>query len=211
MLFPIAFVVVFSPLTHLHLPYDSPGLCSSVGVVIIPNCGVCLWAEPWPSEISFLDAYFGPDIWNSILETEFLLSMFYSWVWWPMSVIPALGRLRQKDQGWVWGQPGLRSETQSQKKAGRQCLTPVILATQEAEIRRIAVQSQPRQIVRKSLSQKIPSQKRAGGVAQGVGPEFKPQYCKKKKKKTYSLRKVFAVFHHPSESICVTWSSCLLW
>jgi hypothetical protein len=27
-----------------------------------------------------------------------------------------------------------------------------------------------------------PSQKRAGGVAQGVGPEFKPQYRKKKKK-----------------------------
>jgi hypothetical protein len=27
------------------------------------------------------------------------------------------------------------------------------------------------------------SQKRAGGVAQGVGPEFKPQYQKKKKKK----------------------------
>jgi hypothetical protein len=25
--------------------------------------------------------------------------------------------------------------------------------------------------------------KRAGGVAQGVGPEFKPQYWKKKKKK----------------------------
>jgi hypothetical protein len=27
------------------------------------------------------------------------------------------------------------------------------------------------------------SQKSAGGVAQGEGPEFKPQYCKKKKKK----------------------------
>jgi hypothetical protein len=26
---------------------------------------------------------------------------------------------------------------------------------------------------------KISSQKRAGGVAQGVGPEFKSQYCKK--------------------------------
>jgi hypothetical protein len=26
------------------------------------------------------------------------------------------------------------------------------------------------------------SQKSAGGVAQGKGPEFKPQYCKKKKK-----------------------------
>jgi hypothetical protein len=30
---------------------------------------------------------------------------------------------------------------------------------------------------------KNPLQKRAGGVAQGVGPEFKPQYHKKKKKK----------------------------
>jgi hypothetical protein len=31
------------------------------------------------------------------------------------------------------------------------------------------------------MSQKSPSQKRAGGVAGGIGPEFKPQYCKKKK------------------------------
>jgi hypothetical protein len=29
--------------------------------------------------------------------------------------------------------------------------------------------------------EKKQSQERAGGVAQGVGPEFKPQYCKKKK------------------------------
>jgi hypothetical protein len=29
---------------------------------------------------------------------------------------------------------------------------------------------------------KNPSQKRADGVTQGVDPEFKPQYCKKKKK-----------------------------
>jgi hypothetical protein len=44
------------------------------------------------------------------------------------------------------------------------------------------VQSQPRQIVSAILSQKNPSQKnRLGGVAQGEGPEFKPQYCKKKK------------------------------
>jgi hypothetical protein len=33
-----------------------------------------------------------------------------------------------------------------------------------------------------SISKK-PFAKRAGGVAQGVGPEFKPQYHKKKKKK----------------------------
>jgi hypothetical protein len=38
-------------------------------------------------------------------------------------------------------------------------LTPVIPATQEAEIRRIVVQSQPGQIVHETFSQKNPSQK----------------------------------------------------
>jgi hypothetical protein len=58
------------------------------------------------------------------------------------------------------------------EQAGCWWLTPIILATQEAEIRRIAVQS---------LAEKNPLQIKAGGVAQGVGPEFKPQCCKKKK------------------------------
>jgi hypothetical protein len=44
----------------------------------------------------------------------------------------------------------------------------------------IKVQSQPTQIVLKTLSRKNPSQKRAGGVAHGVGPEFST--AKKKKK-----------------------------
>jgi hypothetical protein len=58
---------------------------------------------------------------------------------------------------------------------------PVPLAIQEVEIRRIEVRSQPRHIVCETLSQKKTLQKkRAGGVAQGVGPEFKPQYRKKK-------------------------------
>jgi hypothetical protein len=39
-------------------------------------------------------------------------------------------------------------------KAEHPCLIPVILATQEAEIRRIMVQSQPRQIIYETLSQK---------------------------------------------------------
>jgi hypothetical protein len=52
-------------------------------------------------------------------------------------------------------------------------LTPVIPASQETEIRRIVVQSQPGQKVLKTLSQKYPTQNRAGEVAQVWGPEFK--------------------------------------
>jgi hypothetical protein len=44
----------------------------------------------------------------------------------------------------------------------------------------MAVRSQTRQIVRNPISKQ--SQKRAGGVAQGVDPEFKLQYCQKNKK-----------------------------
>jgi hypothetical protein len=44
----------------------------------------------------------------------------------------------------------------TEKKDGHQWLTPIILATQEAEIRRIEVQSQPRQIVsRDPISKKL--------------------------------------------------------
>jgi hypothetical protein len=55
----------------------------------------------------------------------------------------------------------------------------VILATQEAEISRIMVQSQPGQIIHETLSRIKHFTKKACGVAQGVGPEIKPQYYKK--------------------------------
>jgi hypothetical protein len=64
--------------------------------------------------------------------------------------------------------------------AGHWWLIPVILATQEAEIRRIAARSQPGQIVCETLSQRTIHKNRAGGVAEGEGSEFKPQYCEKK-------------------------------
>jgi hypothetical protein len=51
---------------------------------------------------------------------------------------------------------------------------PTILTIQEAEITRIMVQSQPWQIVHEILAQKTLHKNRAGGVAQGEGPEFKP-------------------------------------
>jgi hypothetical protein len=65
---------------------------------------------------------------------------------------------------------------------------PANLATKETEIRRIKVQSQPKQIAHegKILSQKTHDKKRAGRVAQGVGPEFKPQYQNKKKERKKS-------------------------
>jgi hypothetical protein len=47
------------------------------------------------------------------------------------------------------------------------------------------VQSQPGQIVQETYLKKKSSRKRAGGVAQGIDPEFKAQCCTKKKKKTF--------------------------
>jgi hypothetical protein len=43
-------------------------------------------------------------------------------------------------------------------------------------------------IVHKTLSgKKKPSQKRVGGLTQGIGPEFKPQYPKQQQKKNEIL------------------------
>jgi hypothetical protein len=50
---------------------------------------------------------------------------------------------------------------------------PVTLAIQEAEIRRTVVRSQPRQNSSQDPISKIHHKKRAGGVAQNIGPEFK--------------------------------------
>jgi GTPase Era involved in 16S rRNA processing len=67
----------------------------------------------------------------------------------------------------------------SEISVGHRCLMSIILATQGAEIKRIMVQSQPRKIISEMLSRKYLSQKSASGVAQGVGPEFKPSNTKK--------------------------------
>jgi hypothetical protein len=73
----------------------------------------------------------------------------------------------------------------NERHAGCWWFMPIILGTQEVDIRRIAVWHQPGQTVPETVSRKKnnPSLKRASGVAQGVGPEFKPQYSKKKKER----------------------------
>jgi hypothetical protein len=58
----------------------------------------------------------------------------------------------------------------------------VLLLTQEAEIRRITVQSQPGQIVCKTLSWKNPSQKRTGRVGSRCRPWVQAPVPKKKYK-----------------------------
>jgi hypothetical protein len=67
-------------------------------------------------------------------------------------------------------------------------LTPVILATREAEIKRIAVRSLPNSSTRPYLKKTL-HKNRAGRVAHGEGPEFKPQYPPKKKKQTDKTKK----------------------
>jgi hypothetical protein len=59
---------------------------------------------------------------------------------------------------------------------------PVILATQEAEIRRIMGFEVSLANSSGDPISKKPSQKRAGGMVQGIGPEFKLLYCKKESK-----------------------------
>jgi hypothetical protein len=61
------------------------------------------------------------------------------------------------------------------------------------------------QTVLKTLCLKNPSQKRAGGVAQGVAPEFKPQYRKKREKEEEERMAKFQVtkftFHNELLSV----------
>jgi hypothetical protein len=71
---------------------------------------------------------------------------------------------------------------------------PVILATQEAEIRRIMVQSQPRQMVLETLSRKNLHKNNVGGLAQEEGPEFKPQ-CHRKRRKRKRKSMFFIISH----------------
>jgi hypothetical protein len=47
--------------------------------------------------------------------------------------------------------------------------------------------------------------KRAGGMAQGVDPEFKPHYCKNKQtKETPKVRHMyFCLFYNASVTLCI--------
>jgi hypothetical protein len=71
-----------------------------------------------------------------------------------------------------WWVSGEQRAGEERKESGQ----VLVAHTCNPNYSRIVVQSQPRQIGQETISQKNPPQKRAGGVAQGIGPEFKPQY-----------------------------------
>jgi hypothetical protein len=96
-----------------------------------------------------------------------------------LPVVPTLGRLRQENHlSSTWATQG-DPVSKDKETAGCWWLMPVILATQEAKIRRIIFRSQSRQIVQDIPSQKYPTQNRLNRVAQARGTEFKSQYYKK--------------------------------
>jgi hypothetical protein len=69
--------------------------------------------------------------------------------------------------------------------AGHWWLMPVILATQEAEIRKIGFKASPgKWFMRPNLEKHFTKI----GLAQGEDPEFKPQYRKKKKNPPFVLQ-----------------------
>jgi hypothetical protein len=61
------------------------------------------------------------------------------------------------------------------------------------EIRRITVQVQPGQNSSRDPISKKPITKKAGVVAQGIGPEFKSQYCRNKTKTCSSIIQPFLI------------------
>jgi hypothetical protein len=56
--------------------------------------------------------------------------------------------------------------------------------------------------------EKKKSQKRAGEVAQGVGPEFKPQYCKKMK---YNGKRYHFYIKYAQNNFCSETDSRVYW
>jgi hypothetical protein len=86
-----------------------------------------------------------------------------------MPVIPAL-RIWMQEHPKFKASLSCNSEILSQNTTNSGCwwLMPVTLATWEAETRRIAVRGQPGQTVCKSLSEKDPTQEKAGRMTQVV-------------------------------------------
>jgi hypothetical protein len=78
--------------------------------------------------------------------------------------------------------------------AGCQWLTPIILVSSGGRDQEDCV-SKPTWGKSKTLSRENPSQKRPGGVAQGVDPESNPSNVKKKKKKKKPINLISQAAH----------------
>jgi hypothetical protein len=103
----------------------------------------------------------GPMVWQGWLFMKTVETL-------ECSVIQSYCGHSDEKSGWSW----------------RQWLTPVIPATQEAEIRRMAVRGQPRQIVQETLSWKKPITKRIWWSGSRCRSWVQIPHTQKKKKKS---------------------------
>jgi hypothetical protein len=99
----------------------------------------------WKAEVGKVAVLGQPKVKKKVCETP--ISTGKSWVGWSAPVIPAMA-------GSINRRIAVQTSLGKKKKTldGLWSLMPIILATQEAETRRIMVRSQPRHIVQEPLS-----------------------------------------------------------
>jgi hypothetical protein len=129
----------------------------------------CLAHSECPANVNF-SALPSTQLWSGWRHELWVLIAFsccreVQWLWIGVAWVRATvgGNCPPQLRNWFWANKNGITIMVLKGCSGCLWLRPVILATQEAEIRRMAVWNQPGQIVYKTLSQKSRHKKRVGG------------------------------------------------